>query len=288
MRIVFVLVGTSHSGNLGAVARAIKTMGFDELRLVDTCSPESPEALARASGAQDVLESAARFGRLGEAIADCRAVYGASARARGLSVPMLDSREACEMLVDGMDDMGGGVDTAAVVFGRERSGLTNEELDLCTRHLHIPSNPAFSSLNLGAAVQVVAYELAQARIRRAPARGPGAGPDAVSAYTLGERSQAGKRSEAREIEPPADGAAMEHLFEHLQRVMLATGFLDPANPRHLMRRVRGYFERNRPSDNELAILRGILSATERPKRRDSGPARHNRDHDHDRDGANAE
>jgi len=284
MRIVFVLVGTSHSGNLGAVARAIKTMGFDQLRLVDTCSPESSEALARASGAQDVLESAARFERLGQAVADCRAVYGASARARGLSVPMLDSREACEELVEGMS--GGGVDTAAVVFGRERSGLTNEELDLCTRHLHIPSNPAFSSLNLGAAVQVVAYELAQARIRRSPAHGPGVGRDAPSAYTLGERSQAGKRSEARETEPPADGAAMEHLFEHLQRVMLATGFLDPANPRHLMRRVRGYFERNRPSDNELAILRGILSATERPKRRDSGPARHNRDHD--RDGANAE
>ena len=232
MRIVFVLVGTTHSGNLGAVARAIKTMGFDELRLVDTCAPDSPEALARASGAQDVLERAARFERLDQAVADCRAVYGASARARGLSVPMLDSREACEMLVDGL--RGGGVDIAAVVFGRERSGLTNEELDLCTRHLHIPSDPAFSSLNLGAAVQVVAYELAQARIRRGPADEPdGERVEAAVGAPFGgpaRRSQAGKRSEPRATEPPADGAAMEHLFAHLERVMLETGFLDPRQP----------------------------------------------------------
>jgi len=273
MRIVFVLVGTTHSGNLGAVARAIKTMGFSELRLVDTCSPLSEEALARASGAQGVLESAMRVERLEEAIGDCRAVYGASARARGLSVPMLDSREACEELIDDM--RAGQVDVAAVVFGRERSGLTNEELDLCTRHLHIPSDPAFSSLNLGAAVQVVAYELAQARIRTAGAGTGGVGQPTPGA-SAGERSQAGKRSVPRPPEAPADGAAMGHLFAHLERVMLQTGFLDPDNPRHLMRRVRGYFERNRPTDNELAILRGILSSTEQPKRRDSGPAAGNR------------
>jgi len=277
MRIVFVLVGTTHSGNLGAVARAIKTMGFSELRLVDACSPRSEEAIARASGAQDVLAAAGRFDRLEEAITDCRAVYGASARARGLSVPMLDSREACERLMD--DLHAGQVDTAAVVFGRERSGLTNEELDLCTRHLHIPSDPAFSSLNLGAAVQVVAYELAQARIRRAPR---GDEIDASGELDRAEPSadhgaQPGKRHVPRPADPPANGAAMGHLFAHLERVMLQTGFLDPDNPRHLMRRVRGYFERNRPTDNELAILRGILSATEQPKRRDSGPAAGNRD-----------
>lgn len=258
MRIVFVLVGTSHSGNLGAVARAIKTMGYHELRLVDTCAPGTDEALARASGAQDVLTGAQRFGTLAEAITDCQAVYGASARARGLSVPMLDCRDACEQAIEQLTS--GALDTVAMVFGRERSGLTNDELDLCTRHLHIPSDPAFSSLNLGAAVQVVAYELAQARQRLQPM--------APSSDAPGP----GKRQVARPSDPPADGQAMQHFFAHLERVMLATGFLDPDNPRQLMRRVRGYFERNRPTDNELAILRGVLSATEQPKRRHSGPA----------------
>jgi TrmH family RNA methyltransferase len=243
---VFILVGTTHAGNLGAAARAIRTMGFDTLRLVDTVSPRKEEALARASGAQPVLESAARFETLSEAIADCQAVFGTSARQRHLSVPLLSCREACDMAASSVAGEAATAERVAFVFGRERSGLTNEELDLCTRHLHIPTDPDFSSLNLGSAVQVVAYEAAAALALR------GAGTASPVTSTQHE-------------DRPVSSEAMEHLHAHLERVMINTGFLDPARPRHLMRRLKRYFERNRPTENEMAILRGILSATENPR-----------------------
>lgn len=245
-QIVFVLVGTTHAGNLGAAARAMRTMGFHSLRLVDTVSPNKEEALARASGAQPLLSAAGRFQTLAEAIADCHSVYGTSARQRHLSVPLLSCRDACDEAVRTMSSSSPHEHRVAVVFGRERSGLNNDELSLCTRHLHIPTDPDFSSLNLGAAVQVVAYELAMAIAAR------DADPKPVS-------------SSDRDEDPLADSAAMAHLHEHLERVMVNTGFLDPERPRHLMRRLKHYFERNRPTENELAILRGILSATERPR-----------------------
>lgn len=263
--VVFVLIGTTHSGNLGAAARAMRTMGYDELRLVDTCSPCTQEALARSSGAHDVLSSAMRVGTLAEAVHDCHAIYGASARARQLAVPMLSCREAGEELVAIDRDAPGRLERVAFVFGRERSGLTNDELDLCTRHLHIPSDPDFSSLNLGAAVQVVAYEIAQAFdrfgsasatrsvVRREPR------PD-----EHGQIPALRSRGQAGEAERLADGAAMEHFFAHLDRVMIDSGFLNPERPRHLRRRVRRYFERTRPTENELAILRGVLAAVEAP------------------------
>ena len=131
-----------------------------------------------------------------------------------------------------------------MVFGRERSGLSNEEMDRCTRLLRIPCNPEFSSLNLGAAVQGVAYECAQALNTSS----------LISNVTHSEN----------ERDAPASGEAMQHFYGHWHRIMVATGFLDPDNPRHLMRRIRRYFERNRPSEKELNILRGILSSTEKP------------------------
>lgn len=243
--VVFILVGTTHAGNLGAAARAIRTMGFNELRLVDTVSPRREEALARASGAQPVLEAAPRFEALADAIADCRAVFGTSARQRHLSVPLMSCRDACQAAAADVTAHQSAVDRVAFVFGRERSGLSNEELDLCTRHLHIPTDPDFSSLNLGAAVQVVAYEMATA--------------------LMGTDLQVARAAEIEDDEPLADSAAMAHLHAHLERVMINTGFLDPARPRHLMRRLKRYFERNRPTENELAILRGILAATEAPR-----------------------
>lgn len=234
--IAFVLVGTTHTGNIGAAARAIKNMGFSDLRLVACCPHLTKEAYARASGADAVLDNAQRFESLDDAVSDCHLVVGTSARDRHLAVPV----SACRDIA---------VDTAraasaesshktAFVFGRERSGLTNDEMDRCTRLLRIPCNPDFSSLNLGQAVQIVAYECALAF-------------DVVKVAT-------------ESAEPTADGAAMQHFYEHLQRIMVATGFLDPDNPKLLMRRVRRYFERNRPSVTELNILRGILSATEKP------------------------
>lgn len=237
LNLVFVLVGTTHAGNIGASARAIKNMGFTTLRLVDTCSPNKKDAIVRASGADDVLENAVRFEHLADAVADCHAVIGTSARQRQISVPL----QACRDIATSLGEQHNNAtdQTVALVFGRERTGLSNEELDQCSALLQIPINPDFSSLNLGSAVQVVAYECAMAlnSISTAP---------------------------TSELEP-ATGEAMQHFFTHLERVMINTGFHDPANPRRLMRRIQSYFERNRPTDNEINILRGILAATENPR-----------------------
>ncbi|MFK8081751.1 MAG: RNA methyltransferase [Granulosicoccus sp.] len=262
VEIVFVMVGTTHTGNLGAAARAMKTMGFSQLRLVDTCSHLSDEALARSSGANDVLKQAQSFDSLKEAIADCHIVIGTSARARQLAVPLKSCREIAGELGELVSSPGAQYHRVAMVFGQERSGLSNESLDLCTRLLRIPCNPDFSSLNLGSAVQVVAYELSQGVVsvpQGAPAPMPGKwrGTDADS-------EQAGM-VDADDL--PADSEQMEHFFEHLDRVMVNTGFLNPDNPRLLRRKVRRYFESNRPSVNELSMFRGILSSTENPRRR---------------------
>lgn len=243
VQLVFVLVGTTHSGNIGAAARAIKNMGFAELRLVDCCAHLTKDALARASGADGVLQQAIRYDSLDEAVADCQSVIGTSARDRHLSVPVMTCRNVAEEMVsEGMR----AVDPVrtAMVFGRERSGLSNEEMDRCTRLLRIPCNPDFSSLNLGAAVQVVAYECAQAS----------------QAFSGSSAKSAGEP----DSEITASGEAMQHFYDQLYRIMVNTGFLDPDNPKQLMRRIRRYFERNRPSEKEINIFRGILSATEKP------------------------
>jgi len=243
LQLVFILVGTTHTGNIGAAARAIKNMGYAELRLVDCCSHLTKDALARASGADAVLHQARRYESLDEAVADCQSVIGTSARIRHLSVPVMACRDLAEEMVFDAQRSAKSVRTA-MVFGRERSGLSNEELDRCTRLLRIPCNPDFSSLNLGAAVQVVAYECAQA------------------SRSVSVKSADNPGSSDHEIS--ATGEAMQHFYDQLYRIMVATGFLDPENPRQLMRRIRRYFERNRPSEKEINILRGILSATEKP------------------------
>lgn len=243
LQLVFVLVGTTHSGNIGAAARAMKNMGYTEMRLVNCCPHMTKDAFARASGADDVLKEAIRYDTLDEAVADCQSVIGTSARDRHLAVPVVACRDVANELVSDAK-LATADGRTAIAFGRERSGLTNEEMDRCTRLLRIPCNPEFSSLNLGSAVQVVAYECAQA----AQSISLRAAPD----------------GEVADKDIAAGGEAMQHFYDHLHRVMVNTGFLDPDNPRHLMRRIRRYFERNRPSDNELNILRGILSATEKP------------------------
>ena len=225
----FVLFEPTHPGNVGAAARAIKTMGFDQLTLVNPLSHPDPEASARASGALDVLESATLATSLAEAVGDCGMVIGASARHRRLGIAELDPRECARLLLEGSREK-----PAAIVFGPERAGLTNAELDLCQAIVYIPANPDYSSLNLAAAVQIIAWEL---------------------------RSAAGARRDASPPEaPPATVQDMELFYEHLQRVLLASGFLDPANPRNLMRRLRRLFNRSRLDRNELNILRGILAA----------------------------
>lgn len=232
----FVLIGTTHTGNIGAAARAMKTMGYSSLRLVQTCSNRTDEAKARASGADDVLLSAERFDTLEEAVADCHAVIGTSARPRNLAVPMLSSRE----LPATLNSLAQANETirVALVFGRERSGLNNHELDRCTHLVQIPVNPEFSSLNLGSAVQVLAYECSS-----------------------GLHELRDTTDDAKPV-IPATSEAMERLFEHLEAVLLKSGFLDPDNPKHLMRRLRQYFERNRPDETEMNVWRGVLSSVE--------------------------
>ncbi|HEX5787293.1 MAG TPA: RNA methyltransferase [Woeseiaceae bacterium] len=227
-----VLVGTTHPGNIGAVARAVKNMGLDDLALVSPRYFPHDEANARASGADDLLARARVFDTLGDAVADCVFVAGASARTRAIGWPTLTAREAAARLVS--EARSGPV---AVVFGPEKAGLSNADLDTCDALLSIPANPGFSSLNLAMAVQVVTYEIRVA-----------------SGLTV-----AAPPAEA----PPATNGEMEHFYAHLERTLLATGFLDPDNPRLLMRRLRRLFAKARPDQNELNILRGILASVDR-------------------------
>ncbi|GMW06990.1 MAG: RNA methyltransferase [Gammaproteobacteria bacterium] len=225
----FVLFEPSHPGNIGAVARAMKTMGLSDLVLVNPADCDGPEASARASGAIDVLQSAQRVACLADAVRDCGLVVGASARHRRLGMPEMAPRECAEALLRARE--GGPV---AVVFGPERAGLSNAELDLCNAIVFIPANPAYSSLNLAAAAQVIAWEI---------------------------RCAQGIKVEAPPPESPAATVEdMDLFYEHLQRVLESSGFLDPGNPRNLMRRLRRLFNRARLDQNELNILRGILAA----------------------------
>ena len=224
-----VLVNTSHPGNIGAAARAMKNMGLSELCLVDPQRYPSAEATARASGADDLLARAKCFGTLDEAIADAVLVIGASARSRSLPVPMLDPR-ACAKLVYEQPE----AQSMAILFGRERTGLSNAELDRCHYLVQIPSNPEYPSLNIAAAVQVIVYEL-----RLLAGDGVNADQAAIDYATAQQ---------------------MEHFYQHLEETLVELAFLDPANPKQLMRRLRRLFGRTRPDHNEINILRGILTA----------------------------
>jgi tRNA (cytidine32/uridine32-2'-O)-methyltransferase len=233
MSIRIVLVGTTHPGNIGAVARAMKNMGVADLALVGPRHFPHKDATARASGAVDVLKNAVVVETLDEAVSDCVYTVGASARSRAINWPTLEPRECAAKLID--ESRAGPV---AAVFGPEKYGLTNEHLDLCDALLTIPTNPDFASLNLGMAVQVLTYELRAAGVDRDQ---PEYEPDA----------------------PLATNEEMQHFYRHLEEVLTDIRFLNPENPRHLMRRLRRLFVRARPDHNEVNILRGILTAVER-------------------------
>ncbi len=234
-----VLVGTTHAGNIGGAARAMKTMSLRHLRLVEPRAFPSAEASARAAGADDVLANAGVYPDLGQALADCGTVVGTSARLRTLPWPVLEPRTAAAMLVTAA--AGGPV---AAVFGREHAGLSNRELEHCSHLVHIPTDGEFGSLNLAAAVQVLAYEIKLA------ARETGAGIELAA------------------DSPPATHAERERFYEHLERTLIEIGFLDPANPRHVMRRLRRLFNRAAPEQTEINILRGMLTAVQRRGRGD--------------------
>ena len=236
--VAVVLVNTSHPGNIGASARAMKNMGLSRLVLVQPKEFPSGVAVGRAASAVDVLERAQVVNSLGEAIADCGLVIGASARSRSIPWPLLTPEQCARRALAET-----GRHRVALVFGREDTGLSNDELQLCHYHVRIPANPGYSSLNLAAAVLVVCYELYKAAM-------PEEGDDVPTV----------EREWDQEL---ATGEDVERFYEHLERVLVAVDFHDPGNPRHLMQRIRRLFGRIRIDVMEMNILRGMLTHIEK-------------------------
>jgi TrmH family RNA methyltransferase len=233
-RIRIVLIHTTHPGNIGSAARAMKVMGLTKLHLVAPKIWPSADATALASGAADVLHAAAVHETLEQALEGCRLVLGTSARLRSLSMPQMDVRAAAE------ETFGEAAEgDVAILFGREAHGLTNEEIQRCHKLVHIETNPEFGSLNLAQAVQVIAYDLRMAAL--------GGG---------------GRQMPSLDWEP-VDALQMERFYAHLEQTLLDIGFLNPDHPKKLMMRLRRLFNRARPDQNEMNILRGILAAAQR-------------------------
>jgi tRNA (cytidine32/uridine32-2'-O)-methyltransferase len=227
-----ILVGTSHPGNIGSAARAMKTMGLSNLVLVAPECAVDGKSKALSAGATDVLENRQVFATLDEAIADCGLVIGASARPRTLDWPMLDPREMGEkVVVEGQNY------PVALVFGRENSGLSNDELQKCHFHVFIPANPDYSSLNLAMAVQTLSYEIRMAFLAA------NAYPKQQQEYPLTEE--------------------IEGMFNHLEQTLTDTRFIVPAHPGLVMTKLRRFFNRARPEIKELRMWRGIFSSIQK-------------------------
>lgn len=228
-RIRIVLVEPQHPGNIGAAARAMKTMGLRELALVRPEKFPHKDASDMAVGAADLLEGAGVYSNLQTAIADCGYVVGASARLRSLPHNTCTPRELGAKLAG---EIGGRI---ALLFGNERVGLSNDDLEACHALVSVPADPEFRVLNLAMAVQIIAYELRQAAL---PA--------------LSNKPE----------HLPVDQNEMELFFQHLERVLVEVKFLNPEHPRQLMRRLRRLYGRAAPDENEMNILRGILAAVQ--------------------------
>lgn len=229
-----VLVGTQHPGNIGSAARAMKTMGLEELALVAPERFPDPQAYALAAGAADLIDRACIYPSLAEAVADCRLVIATTARQRTVPMPELSPREGAARVRAGQAE-----GPVALVFGRERTGLENEELQLCHAAICIPANPDYSSLNLASAVQIVAYEwrLAGAAIEKAP--------------------------ESDQEALPATHGELESFFAHLGALLDEVEFHKGKDPAIVTQRLRRLFLRAQPDSRELRILRGIFSDTQR-------------------------
>jgi TrmH family RNA methyltransferase len=233
-RMRVVLINTTHPGNIGAAARAMKVMGLEQLHLVTPKVFPHADATARASGADDLLQHATVHESLETALSGCSLVLGTSARLRSLPMPQMDVRKAAEAALQEA-----GTRDIAILFGREAYGLTNEEMQRCQQLVHIETNPEFGSLNIAQAVQVVAYELRMAAL-----------------------GSAGLAQPPLDWEP-VDARQMELFYEHLEQTLLDIGFLNPRQPKRLMMRLRRLFNRARPDQNEMNILRGILAAAQK-------------------------
>jgi TrmH family RNA methyltransferase len=241
MSIRIVLTRVSHPGNIGSAARAMKTMGLDQLCLVAPERFPATEATVMAAGAQDVLDRARVYPDVPTAVADCGLVVGTTARSRHLPWRILEPREAAGEIAPAA-----AAGDVAVLFGAERTGLTNDELELCQRLLTIPTGDAYGSLNLAMAVQVVTYEILLA-------------------------TRAASAGAERQGIPLATAVDMERFYEHLERVLEEIDFNDRTGEGHLMARLRRFFNRALPDQNEINILRGILTSVQGRRRRAGDP-----------------
>ncbi|WP_286235135.1 tRNA (cytosine(32)/uridine(32)-2'-O)-methyltransferase TrmJ [Thalassotalea sediminis] len=230
-----VLVNTSDCRNIGSAARAMKTMGLTQLYLVDPIELPNGQAQALAAGATDVLANANVVNTLEEAVSDCGLVVGTSARSRTLPWPMLEPRACGEKMIAETENY-----PVALVFGRESSGLTNEELQLCHFHVQIPANPEYSSLNLAMAVQTLSYEVRMAYL-----------------------AKQNEQYETNDIEDYPVVDETERMFEHFEKALKATGFIVPSHPGLVMTKLRRFINRARPDSKEVKMWRGILSSVEK-------------------------
>lgn len=224
-----VMISTFHPGNIGAAARAMKNMGLTQLYLVNPVEYPHPEATSRAAGAEDILNQATVVGSLEEAINDCGLVIGTSARSRTFPWPMLEPEEAA------LKSLGESQSApVAIVFGRERMGLHNEELMLCNFHMAIPANPEYPVLNVSSAIQIVSYEL----------------------------WKASTKANASDLDPKAypTQQEMNFFYQHLEQALKAIDFIIPQHEGKVMIRLKRFFNRSRPEPTELNMLRGILTA----------------------------
>ena len=236
-QVTVVLVNTSHPGNIGATARAMKNMGLHNLALVQPEQFPSGIAVGRAVSAVDILDDAKVYDCLQDAVADCGLVIGASARSRKIPWPMVDPEQCAHKIVKDAQK-----NKVALVFGREDAGLNNDELQQCHFHVQIPTDANYSSLNLASAVLVICYELHKAGIASQQL------PE-VAEDDFWDREK-------------ANGEQVEHFYRHLEKVMTDLDFHDPDNPRQLMQRMRRLFSRIRIDVMEMNILRGILTNIE--------------------------
>ncbi|EPC8366246.1 tRNA (cytosine(32)/uridine(32)-2'-O)-methyltransferase TrmJ [Vibrio cholerae] len=234
-RVKVVLVGTTHSGNIGSAARAMKVMGLSQMVLVDPQCQVDAQAIALAAGASEIALNAQIYPKLEAAVADCGLVVGTSARSRTLEWPMLEPRECGEKLISEANQH-----SVAMVFGRERTGLTNDELQLCHYHVCVPANPEYSSLNLAMAVQLLSYEVRMAYL------------------ALQQSSQSSTLQE----EYPRH-QELERFYAHLEQVIMQTEFISAQQPGQVMNKLRRMFTRARPESQEINILRGILTSVQK-------------------------
>jgi tRNA/rRNA methyltransferase len=232
----WVLVETSHPGNVGSAARALKTMGFADLRLINPKIKgiaANADAIALASGAADILESASESSSLASAVESCPLVLGLTSRDREFGPPALDWESARGLIAN--TTLGGG--RVALLFGPERTGLDNEHLALCTHRVWLDANPDYPSLNLAQALMVCAYTLRETLSQHAGVRNALAGREEMADF--------------------ADPAAVAAMVEHWREGLEAIGYLDPANPKKLMPRIQALFARSRLHKEEIDLLRGI-------------------------------